>query len=61
VINNTVEGLGLSWAASSGKLQLTDGNTQLAAISVVGNITGDSIIIATRSSNDEKAYTITHK
>ena len=61
VINNTVEGLGLSWAASSGKLQLTDGNTQLAAISVVGNIIGDSIITATRSSSDEKAYTITHK
>ena len=61
VVNNVVEGLSLQWAGASGNLQLLDGNTELASLAVVGNIVGDSIITATRDSNDAKKYTLTHK
>lgn len=59
VINGQPDGMNLSWA-SDGKLQLTDGNTQIASVAVVGTLTGDSIISATQASGDDKAWTITH-
>lgn len=61
VVNNVVEGLSMQWATGSGNLQLLDGSTELASVAVVGNILGDSIITATRDSNDAKKYTLTHK
>lgn len=61
VVSNVVEGLSLQWSSSTGQLQLIDGGAQVAAVSAVGTILGDSVISATRDSNDAKKYTITHK
>ena len=60
VINGATEGFGLSYSNSNGNLVLTDGNTQIASVAVVGEIQGDSIITATRANNNNKLYTLTH-
>lgn len=60
IVNEVAQGLGLSFNNSNGQLMLTDGATQLAAVQVVGTISGDAIITATRASGDAKSYTLTH-
>ena len=60
VTSSGVQGLGLEWDSQDGKLNLTDGQTIVDQIDAVHTISGDSIITATRGTNNHGLYTITH-